>query len=88
MGFDHVLEGFKAGAALGFVAAGAGRIDLGHAAFCAVFCRQVLAHFLVAERVAETNHHDKNPDPEEPGRFPVLIKNDYHFFLANASHSQ
>jgi hypothetical protein len=64
VGFDHILERFKAGAALGFVAAGAGRIDLGHAAFRAVLRGQVLAHFLVAERVAETDHHDKNPDPK------------------------
>ena len=72
MGFDHVLERFKAGAALGFVAAGAGRIDLGHAAFRAVFCRQVFAHFLVAERVAETNHHDKKPRSRELRVIPNL----------------
>ena len=57
MALDHILQRFEAGAALGFVAAGAGGINLGHAAFFAVISGQMLAHFLVAERVAQADHH-------------------------------
>jgi hypothetical protein len=61
MALNHILQRFEAGAALGFVAAGAGGIDLGHAAFFAVIAGQVLADLFVAERVAQANHHGVIP---------------------------
>lgn len=54
--FDHVLDRFKAGAALRFFAARAGAIGFGDAAFTLGFA-EVLADFFVAERVAEADHH-------------------------------
>ena len=61
MAFNHVLQRFETGTALGFVAAGAGGIDFGHAAFLAVIAGQVLADLFVAEWVAQADHHGVFP---------------------------
>jgi hypothetical protein len=56
MRLDHVLERFKAGAAIGLLTAGANAIHFRHAAGRA-FAIEMLAHFLVAEGMAEADHH-------------------------------
>lgn len=56
MRFYHLFESLQAGAALGFIAAGACAVGLGNRAVSGL-AGQVFADFLVAERMAKTNHH-------------------------------